>query len=132
MTFDLSTMLNPAVDQTDNPYMPRNQQNIRLALDPSDPAYLPPFPAFPHAATRTMLADGPMVNEGETVYDDMDDSSSEILVPLEEYEFPTYFRVTGEPPRLFHSHGISSYALPVDTDETKVCFKQCVRGPNPL
>jgi len=42
-----------------------------------------------------------MVDEGETVYgaDDTDDNS-EMLVPLEDYEFPTYFRQIGSPPLL--------------------------------
>lgn len=111
-------------DRTDNPYMPRSQQNTRLVLNPNDLALLRPFPAFyPSAQTPAMFVVGPMVDQGEAAYvvDDIDDNTSE-LVPLEEYEFPTYFRQIGSPPRLFHSHG-SSYVLPVDSNETKVCCK---------
>jgi hypothetical protein len=111
-------------DRTDNPYMPRSEQNTCLALDPNDLALLRPFPAFPHAAhVPAMLAAGPIINEGETAScaDDIDDNS-EMLVPVEDYEFPAYFQQVGSPPRLFHSHG-STYILPVDTNETKVCYK---------
>jgi hypothetical protein len=42
--------------------------------------------------------------------------------PVEDDEFPTYFQQIGSPPRLFHSHG--TYVLPVDIDETKVCYQR--------
>ncbi|KAF8264853.1 hypothetical protein EI94DRAFT_1805225 [Lactarius quietus] len=84
-------------DPTDNPYMPRNLQGIRLALDPNDLA-------FPHPG------DGVSRRRAE-------DDSSIVLIPLEEDEFPRHFKQFGSPPRLFHSHG--SYVLPVDSNETK-------------
>ncbi len=110
-------------DPADNPYMPRSQQNVRLALGPTDLDFLHPFPAFPPAAhAPVMLAVGPMAYEGEMAAgpDDIDDNS-DLLDPIEDHEFPLYFQQIGTPPRLFHSHG--SYVLPVDSDETKVCYK---------
>lgn len=102
------------IDPTDNPYMPRHQQNIRLRLDHTDLAFLNPFP--PAAQPPAMSGAGPMANEEEMApgADDIDDDT---LDPIEDHEFPTFFRQIGTPPRLFHSHG--SYVLPVDSDETK-------------
>jgi len=106
-------------DPTDNPYMPRNQQNMRLAIDPNDLAFPRPIPA---AHAPAMLVVSPM-NEREMAYGDEDDDddvpihSPIILDPIQDHEFPAYFRQMGSPPRLFHSHG--SYVLPVDSDETK-------------
>ena len=116
----MTVPLEPMFDPTDNPYMPRRLQNIYLALDPNDLAFPHPLPAFPPAAhDPVMLAAGP-IDELETVYspDDVDDNSPMMLVPLEDHEFPAYFKSLGSPPRLFHSHG--SYVLPVDSNETKV------------
>lgn len=106
-------------DPTDNPYMPRSQQNIRLAIDWNDLEFPHSVPAFPLAAhAPAMLAAGPM-NGRETTYGthNVDNNSPVILVPLEDHDFPAYFKQIGSPPRLFHSHGI--YVLPVDSDETK-------------
>ena len=109
-------------EQPDNPYLPRSQQNIHLALDPEDLAFLHPLPTFPPTAhAPAMLAAGSL-NEQKTAHsaDDVDDNSSVELVPLEDDDFPTYFRQIGSPPRLFHAHG--SYVLPVDSNEIKVCY----------
>ncbi|KAN0125366.1 S-adenosyl-L-methionine-dependent methyltransferase [Lactarius tabidus] len=59
------------------------------------------------------------MNGQELAYDTHNDGNNSPVrrVPLEEAEFPTYFKQIGSPPRLFHSHG--RYALPVDSDETK-------------
>ncbi|KAI9448628.1 S-adenosyl-L-methionine-dependent methyltransferase [Lactarius psammicola] len=116
MTFELSPIM---FDPADNPYLPRSQQNVRLALNPTDLDFIHPFPAFPPAAhAPAILAASPMANEGEmaTCADDIDDNS-DIVDPIEDDAFPTYFRQIGSPSRLFHSHG--SYVLPVDSDETK-------------
>ena len=110
-------------DPADNPYMPRSVQNIHLALDPNDLAFPHLLSAFPPSADApAMLAAGPL-NEQETTHgpDDVDDNSRTIPVPLEDHEFPAYFRQIGSPPRLFHAHG--SYVLPVDSYEIKVCYK---------
>ena len=108
-------------DPTDNPYLPRSLHNIRLAIDPNDIAFPHPVPASPIVAyAPAVLSGGPMsMNGRETAYDN---NSPVILDPLEEDDFPNYFQQLGSPPRLFHSHG-SSYVLPVDSDETKVCYK---------
>jgi hypothetical protein len=119
----MTVPLSPMFDPTDNPYMPRSVQNIRLAIDPNDLAFPHPVPAFPpNAHAPAMLATGPM-NGQELAYDTHNDGNNSPVrrVPLEEAEFPTYFKQIGSPPRLFHSHG--RYALPVDSDETKVCYK---------
>ena len=118
----MTVPLSPIFDPTDNPYMPRNQQNIHLALDPNDLAFPRSIPAFPPAAQTPAV--GPM-NEWEMMYDDDDDDdvpidSPVILDELQDHDFPAYFRQMGSPPRLFHSHG--SYVLPVDSNETKVCY----------
>ncbi|KAH8989030.1 S-adenosyl-L-methionine-dependent methyltransferase [Lactarius hatsudake] len=117
--FELSP-ISDMFDPMDNPYMPRSQQQIRLALDPATDLFLHRFPAFPPAAYAPAIwATGPVANEEETAsdVDDIDDNSSDTIDPIEDHEFPTYFQQIGSPPRLFHSHG--SYVLPVDSDETK-------------
>ncbi|SRR6266702_590548 len=122
MTFELSPMSN-IFDAAGNPYIPHSQQNI--FLDPTNLDLLNLSPAFPPAAhAPAMLAAGPIANKGETTSsaDDIDDNS-EILDPIEDHEFPIYFRQIGTPPRLFHSYG--SYVLPVDSDETKVQTRAC-------
>jgi hypothetical protein len=113
----MTVPLSPMFDPTDNPYMPRSMQNIRLDIDPNDLAFPHPIPAFPlNAHAPAMLAAGPM-NGRDSAYG-IHNVENNSRVPLEEDEFPTYFKQIGSPPRLFHSHG--SYALPVDSDETKV------------
>jgi len=114
----MTVTLSPMFDPTDNPYMPRNLQGIRLALDPNDLAFphpVPPYPLVAHAPAT--LNPGP--NEREMAYpaDSAEDDTSIVLIPLEEDEFPRHFKQFGSPPRLFHSHG--SYVLPVDSNETK-------------
>lgn len=112
----MTVPLSPMFDPTDNPYMPRSMQNIRLDIDPNDLAFPHPIPAFPlNAHAPAMLAAGPM-NGRDSAYG-IHNVENNSRVPLEEDEFPTYFKQIGSPPRLFHSHG--SYALPVDSDETK-------------
>lgn len=122
----MTVPLSPMFDPTDNPYLPRSLQNIRLAIDPNDLAFPHPIPAFPIAAyAPAILAGGPIsMNGQETAYGahNIGNNSPVILDPLEEDDFPNYFQQLGSPPRLFHSHG-SSYVLPVDSDETKVCHK---------
>lgn len=117
--FELSP-ISDMFDPMDNPYMPRSQQHIRLALDPATDLFLHRFPAFPPTAYAPAIwATGPVADEEETAFDvdDIDDNSSDTIDPIEDHEFPTYFQQIGSPPRLFHSHG--SYVLPVDSDETK-------------
>src|ERR1700761_8630620 len=103
----MTVPLSPIFDPTDNPYMPRNQQNVHLALDPNDLAFPRSIPAFPPAAQAPAV--GPM-NEWEMAYDDDDDDvpidSPIILDELQDHDFPAYFRQMGSPPRLFHSHGM--------------------------
>lgn len=120
MTFDMH-------DPTDNPYMPLRVQNIVLNLDPHDLNFAHPLPDLFPCAPRlidggapAMSAAGLEHDDEDSHIDDIDDDSSEALVPVEDHDFPSYFVEYGSPQRLFHSHG--TYSLPVDGDEMKVCL----------
>jgi hypothetical protein len=120
MTFDLHVY-----DPNDNPYMPLRLQDAVLNLDPGHFDFLHPLPVFPtHGASPVhgiapVVSDAGLVDDdAESLLDDIDDNSSEALVPIEDHDFPSYFAEHGSPQRLFHSHG--SYSLPVDGDEMKV------------
>lgn len=79
--------------------------------------------AVPH------LDDAPSSSECTDSDEEMDDGASDTsssLTEIRPYEFPSYF--SQHDGRLFHSHGMSPYPLPVDGVEWKVRGWRCRCG----